>query len=162
MKLSDELMNFKYHPRIMEIRLILIKQQIARQYGEEVAMTFLRALADMFECNWTMLVGIFTKDQRILNHQSVSSSRKKQEIIFMGNLYGETRYYISERYLNMSTNYLYQSKEKHNPEMFADDKWLSGLNEEVLICGVRSYALEARRFLVSFENFMGVFNQRSE
>ena len=141
----------------MELRISMIKTLIVRQYGEEVAMNFLQMLSQMFECNWTVLVGILNKDHRITNHPSVTPNRRKQEVIFMGALFGETRYQISEQYLSMSTNYLYQSKEKHNPDVYTTEEWLKELDDEVVICGVRSYATEAKRFLVSFDNFMGIF-----
>lgn len=141
----------------MELRISMIKTLIVRQYGEEVAMNFLQMLSQMFECNWTVLVGILNKDHRITNHPAVTPNRRKQEVILMGALFGETRYQISEQYLSMSTNYLYQSKEKHNPDVYTTEEWLKELDDEVVICGVRSYATEAKRFLVSFDNFMGIF-----
>lgn len=155
--MKDELEHYKFHPRVMELRLAMIKTQIDRQYGEEVAMNFLKLLSDMFQCNWTLLVGVFNKDRKIVNHDSTTPKRRKQEIIFMGALYDETRYHIAKHYLDVSINYLYQSSVDHNPEKFADDEWLKQLDDEVLVCGVRSYANEAKRFLVSFDNFIGVF-----
>lgn len=157
MKIKSELLRYKYHPRIMELRISMIKKLIVSQYGEEMAMNFLQLLAQMFECNWTVLVGILNKEHKITNHPSVTPGRRKQEVIFMGALFGETRYQISEQYLSMSVNYLYQSKEKHNPDVYTTEEWLEQLNGEVTVCGVRSYAQEARRFLVAFENFVGIF-----
>lgn len=155
--MKDHLEKYKFHPRIMELRMALIKNQFARQYGEEVAMNFLKTLSDMFNCNWTLLVSVFNKDTRIINNTSVNPKRKKQEIIFMGYLYNETRYHISKHYLDMSTNYLYQSKNEHNPENYVDDNWGAVMDEEIIACGVRAYALEAKRFIVSFDNFIGIF-----
>lgn len=157
MKINPELATFKYHPRIMELKMSMIKQLLIRQYGDEVANDFLQALAQMFQCNWTVLIGVFNKEHKITNHPAVNPRRRKQEIIFMGALYGETRYKISEQYLNMSSNYLYQSKETFNPELFATDEWLTELNSEVIACGVKSYAIEVKRFLVSFEAFFSIF-----
>lgn len=157
MKINPELATFKYHPRIMELKLSMVKQLLVRQYGEEIAMTLLQALAQMFECNWTILVGVLNKDYKITYHPVVSNKRRKQEVIFMGALYGETRYKISEQYLNMSANYLYQSKQSFNPESFADNEWLSQLNNEVVVCGAKAYATEVKRFLVAFEAFFGIF-----
>lgn len=157
MKIKNELLKYKHHPRIMELRISMIKTMIVRQYGEEVAMNFLQMLSQMFECNWTVLIGILNKDHKITNHPAVTATRRKQEVILMGALYGETRYQISAQYLNMSTNYLYQSKERNNPNIYTTEEWLETLNDEVVVCGVRSYATEARRFLVSFDNFMGIF-----
>lgn len=155
--MKTELEKYKFHPRVMELRMAMIKNQLERQYGEEVAMNLLKMLSDMFQCNWSLLVSVFNKDSKIMNHTSVGPKRKKQEIILMGHLYNETRYYISKHYLSMSTNYLYQSKFQHNPEVYADESWLEPMDSEVLACGVRAYALEAKRFIVSFDSFLGVF-----
>lgn len=141
----------------MELRLAMIKRQVSSQYGEESAMTFLKMLSDWFGCNWSLLVGVFNKDVKIVNNVSETTRRKKQSIILMGHLYDETRYHIANHYLNMSVNYLYQLKEEHSPEIFATEQWLSLLDEEVVACGVRSYAIEAKRFLISFDAFMGAF-----
>jgi hypothetical protein len=155
--MKQELEKYKFHPRIMELRLAMIKKQLERQYGEEVAMNFLKTLSDMFQCNFTLLVTVFNRDNKILNQMPISMKRKKQEIILMGHLYNETRYYISHHYLHMSTNYLYQSKLQHNPEIYSTEEFLAMLDDEVLACGVRAYAIEAKRFIVSFDNFIGVF-----
>lgn len=155
--MKAELEKYKFHPRVMEMRLAMMKNLIVKQYGEEIAMGFLKVLCEMWGCNWSLLIGIFNKDNKIINHSSVSPRRKKQEIIFMGYLYGETRYHISKHYLDMSTNYLYQSKEEHNPENYVDERWASFLDDEVSVCGVRSYSIEAKRFIISFDNFIGVF-----
>lgn len=156
--MKEELLNkYKYHPRIMELRLATYKMQLERQYGEAQAMEMLQKLADLFQCNWTLLVGVFNKTQKIINYTSVNQKRKKQEIIFMGYLHDETRYYIAKHYLGMSINYLYQMKEEHNPDEYASEDWLTQLDDEIIVCGVRSHATEAKRFIISFDNMLGVF-----
>jgi hypothetical protein len=155
--MKEELLKFRYHPRILELRLAMIKLQLNRQYGDEASMLYLKQIADMFQCNWTLLVNIFTKDHKIASNPQISVKRRKQEIIFMGELYGETRTYISQHYLGMSSNYLYQSKGEHNPEFFASEEWRKELDAEVVACGVRAYALEAKRFIVAFDSFVGIF-----
>lgn len=155
--MNKDLENYKFHPRVMELRLAIIKRAIDRQYGEEMSMNILKMFAEMFQCNWTLLIGVFNKDNKIFNQTAESPKRKKQEIIFMGALYGETRYQIAKQYLNMSINYLYQMKKDHNPDLFATPEWLSALDDEVQVCGVRSYGNEAKRFLVAFDSFVGIF-----
>lgn len=157
MKINPELATFKYHPRILELRLSMIKALLVRQYGEERAMALLQSLAQMYDCNWTILIGVLNKDFKITNHPAVGAKRRKQEVIFMGALYGETRYQISSQYLGMSANYLYQSKRNFNPEVFADAEWLTQLNNEIVTCGAKAYAIEVKRFLVSFEAFINIF-----
>lgn len=155
--MEDNLIKYRYHPRILELRLAMIKIQIDRQYGDEASISYLQTLAEMFQCNWTLLVAIFMKDHRIASNPDISLKRRKQEVIFMGELYGETRHYISNHYLGMSSNYLYQSKGEHNPAYFANEAWLKEMDSEVVACGVRAYALEAKRFVVAFDNFIKVF-----
>lgn len=155
--MREDLLQYKEHPRILELRLAAYKKQLERQYGEEHAMETLHRMADMFQCNWTMLVGVFNKSNKIMNGTAFGPYRKNQEVIFMGYLYGETRYYIAEHYLGMSVNYLYQNKGLHNPDVYATEEWLEPLDDEIDLCGTRAYATEAKRFIISFDNFVGVF-----
>lgn len=154
--MRKELEDYKYHPRIMEIRLALIKRMLTKEYSEESAMNILKLLSDNFQCNFTLLVGIFNKDNRIINY-TVDNLRKKQEIIFMGALYGESRYTVAKRYLDMNVNYLYQNMKMHSPDNFATPEWLEAMSNEVEVCGVRSYGNEAKRFIVAFDSFLSVF-----
>jgi len=156
-KLKDGLEKYKYHPRILEMRLASYKMQLERQYGEVQAMELLQKFTEMFQCNWSLLVGIFNKDNKIINGTAIGTKRRKQEIIFMGYLYNETRYHISQHYLGMSINYLYQFKVEHNPDNFADETWLAEMDSEILTCGIRAHANEAKRFIMSFDNLVGVF-----
>lgn len=142
---------------MMELRLAFYKAQLERQYGEVQAMEMLQKVSELFQCNWTLLVGVFNKDNKIINGTAIGSKRKKQEIIFMGYLYDETRFHIAKHYLTMSVNYLYQMRDEHNPEGYANEEWLRELDNEILVCGVRAQATEAKRFIVSFDNFIGVF-----
>lgn len=159
-KVREDLAKYKYHPRIMEIRLALIRSVLIRQYGDEIATEILKNLSIMFGCNWAVLVGVFQKGNRILNHPAVDTNRKRQEVIFMGYLYEESRLMVARQYLNMSANYLYQDKTKHNAEVFATQDWLDLLQEEAVVCGVRSYATETKRFLLHFDSFISVFTPK--
>lgn len=155
--MKEELLKYRYHPRVLELRLALIKAQIERQYGDETSMIYLKQMAEMFQCNWSLLVGIFMKDHKIISNPNIPAKRRKQETIFMGELYNETRHYISNHYLKMSSNYLYQSKGEHSPEHFATEEWLKELDGEVVAIGVRAYALEAKRFVIAFDSLVGIF-----
>lgn len=155
--MKEELLIYKDHPRILELRLATYKMQLERNYGEVQAMEILHKLADMFQCNWTLLVGVFNKDKKILNATALGAIRRKQEIIFMGYLYDETRYHIAEHYLAMSVNYLYQNRGAHNPDAFVSDEWLESMDDEIHVCGARANSIEAKRFILSMDNFIGTF-----
>lgn len=153
----EDLFIFKYHPRMLELRLTMVKQQIERQYGAESCDTYLKNLCDMFQCNWVIIQGVLGKEHKIMANATANAVRKRQELILMGYLYDESRLYVSKHYLNMSSSYLYQSKKTGNPQFYATEEWLKVLDSEIVACGVRAYAIEVKRFLMSFDTFLQAF-----
>lgn len=157
MSVKQNYIDYKYHPRILELRACLIHKRLREEYGEEMSATMLRSLSTMFNCNWAILAQVFNKSNTVLNHMGVSKERKKQDIIFMGVLYDESRYDIARKYLNVSRAYLYQDKERHNPELFVNDEWVELLDTEVIVLNIPAYNIETKKFIISFELFMQTF-----
>lgn len=155
--MREDLKIYKNHPRILELRLAAIISLFIKKYGEVKAFEYLKLLSLMFDCEWSSIYAIFTKYYEILNDIAPGLKRRKQEIIFMGNLYNETRYYIADHYLGMSKNYLYQMKEEHNTDIFADRVWLQYLNDESIFLKDDSSIKSVEKFILDIDNFVSIF-----
>ena len=74
----------------------------------------------------------------------------------MGHVYGETKYFISQKLLNINVGYLYRKGLNLLVEDFVSTEWLAILDNNVVFCGIPQYALEAKRFVDAFEHFKEV------
>lgn len=146
--------DYKYHPRILELRVILYYTMLVRQYGVTKAIEFYRALCNITAVDWQKINGLINQIPKIRHLERINRRRFRQELVFMGVIYEESRYFISKYILNVSTATLYRKQAGLNPEEFVTDEWLSELDNNVAICGIPQYALEARRFIENFSTFM--------
>lgn len=149
---------YKFHPRLMEIKISLIYSLMVREYGETRSPHIFKALCEMINVSFPVMNGIIAKGGLILSNAIVDDVRRKQEIILVGELWDETRYKVSTKYFGYSSpNYLYQNKELYNFENFISEEWLESLDTEVLVCGLPAVSKTAQQFLIGFEEFMDIF-----
>lgn len=147
---------YKTHPRLLELRVMLIYQALINEYDINVASNLFRALANTLRIDWTKLNAIISNHFKIRRLEVIDKKRYRQEVILMGMLYGETRYYIAERYLNLNRTTVYRSSYQLQPEAFISQEWLDELDSNVTICGVPVYRFEAERFVNALSNFLEV------
>ena len=149
-----ELAKYRTHPRVLELRLISIHHKISRAYDLNTATEFFRSLCGVFKCNWQIISGILANHFNIRRLSKLDKMRFRQEMIFMGLVYGETRYYIAKELLNITQKTMYAKSNKTKPEDYINQKWLDGLDKNVTVCGVDTYRLEAERFVESYNYFL--------
>lgn len=152
------ILDVKYHPRILELRMAGLKRHMTGNFGEERGMRMLKELSEMFNCNWTLLAQIFAKTNKIWNNPLISRERHKQEVILMGAAWGEDRKRVAQKYLGMHSNYLYQNSKLHNPDKFADEDFIITMDGEVEQLGIQAYLLEATNFLASINELKEVLS----
>jgi hypothetical protein len=145
---------YKYHPRILELRVILYYTMLVRQYGVSKAVEFYKAICNITAVDWQKINGLINQMPKIRHLEKVNKKRFRQELVFMGLIYEESRYFISRYILNVSPATLYRKDAELNPEGFINSDWLSDLDNNVTICGIPQYGLEARRFIENFSTFM--------
>ncbi|MCK9326060.1 MAG: hypothetical protein M0P69_11270 [Bacteroidales bacterium] len=141
------------HPRVVELRLVLLNEQIKREYGEEFAQNFIRHWCDLFKVNYTLIRGILNQTKQVLRLSLSDRTRFRQEVVFMGHIYKESRMHIAKRFLNLSSRRLYRENNGYGLEGFLTEDWCADLTDHVAACGIKPYKIEAERFLDEFEAF---------
>lgn len=150
----ENLIEYKYHPRILELKVILYYTMLARQYGPNKATEFYKNLSYIMAVDWQKINVMISQIPKIRHLERVDKRRFRQELVFMGLIYGESRYFIARFILNVSSSTMYRKDAQLNPDDFLSEEWLDKLDDSVAICGIPQYALEARRFLDGFKTFM--------
>lgn len=146
--------DYKYHPRILELRVIAYYNVLARQYGVNGAIGFYKAFCELMMVDWQKINGIIQQATKIRFLEKKNRKRYRQEIIFMGWLHDESRYFLANNLLGLTVTTLYKKKSGYKVDEFATEAWLDELDNSVAVCGLPQYALEAKRFLDSFKGFL--------
>ena len=145
---------YKTHPRILELRVILFYTMLSRQYGTHKATEFYRSMCKIMNVDWQKINGMINQIPKIRHLERYDKRRFRQELVFMGTLFKESRYFIAKHILNVSVSGMYRKDAGLKVEEFLSQEWLDKLDDSVAICGIPQYALEARRFLDGFKTFM--------
>lgn len=145
---------YKEHPRILELRVVLYYSMLVRQYGVNKAIDFYKSICQLISVDWQKMNGIINQMPKIRHLEKLNIKRFRQELVFMGVLYDESRYFIAKYILNVSPATMYRKDAGLNPEHFLSEQWIEELDNSVTICGIPQYALEAKRFIEQFSIFM--------
>lgn len=155
MFLNDiDVTDYKKHPRILELRFIATYDMWYKEFGER-ADGIMTGLATAFNCDITKLRAVANQNLNIRKLSKENKLRYMQEIIFMGEVWQEKRFTVSSKYLNLHQRSLYRSN-VYMPNHFVTKEWLSELDDEVVTCGLKQYALEVLRFLEALDVFRKV------
>lgn len=147
---------YKEHPRVLELRFILLFDMFERDYGYHGALKIYEAIAGAFHCDMTKIMGLINRRFDLKRLSKTRKLRWKQEVIFTANCYGESLYKVAKDYLIVASSNLYASPEKHDVKVFATDEWLRQLDDEVLLCGMKPYRIEVLRFFEAVESLTNV------
>jgi len=149
-----EIAPYQRHPRILELRLIMIYKSLTENYDANTASNLFKDLCDVFRLNWTLISGILNRNFEIRRLSKKNKKRYQQEVVFMGVLFNETRYYIAQQYLGIAVSSIYRNSMNLKPERFLSQEWLDELDEHVVICGNPNYRLEAEKFIEGLIHFL--------
>jgi|LGOV01.1.fsa_nt_gb hypothetical protein len=156
-----DLDEYKLHPRLLELRVVMIHHIIAKEYDLNVATNLFRILCDMFRIDWQKVNGIISQQRAVRRMYKTDRLRFRQELVLMGACNNEARYYIAERYLNLNKTTIYRKEMKLKMSDFISERWLEELDENVVICGIPIYRFEAERFLTHLDIFLGALGRVS-
>lgn len=151
--LDVDLKEAALHPRMLELRFMEILKKISQNYGEGRLSSILEGLCIITACNFKTLTHVIGKWNEInsISKRRKFSKRYKQEMIFMGIIYGVSKYGMAKHWFNASPNILYRYGDELKPQHFITQEWLGQLDEEAVICGRQEYAYEVSRFLTGVD-----------
>lgn len=146
--------DFKRHPRILELRFIHTYDTWNKEFGT-MTDDLMTGLAEAFRCDMNKLRAVASQSSAIKGAVKKYERRWLQEIIFLGHLWGETRYSLVKKWVKRSLRSIY-GKPEYTVDGFVSQAWLDQLDNEVVACGMKAYATEVERFLDMLENFKKV------
>lgn len=148
-----DLLSYRNHPRIVELRVVFLYQLLVKEYNEAFAQSFLKHWCDLHSINSTLIRGLLNQASQIMRLSTVDKVRFRQEAVFMGHIYKESRLVVSEKYLGISSRRLYKEADEFKMEHFLNQEWLNLLSDSVVVCGMKPYLVEASRFVESIAVF---------
>lgn len=157
MKLSEEeLKEYKKHPRVLEVRFILLFNLIEKEYGYLQTMKFFESLCSAFNCNMVFLQGIIDRRFDIQRNSKKNFVMWRQEVIFASTVWGESLYKVANDYLNIKPATLYTQMNVYDINKFCTNEWLEKLDNQITLCAQKSYKIEVLRVFEIMEMFADV------
>lgn len=150
-----DLENYKKHPRILEVRFILLYDMFEREYGAVRASKYFEAICDMFHINFVFINAIIHRRFEISKYSKTKRLRWKQEVIFAAKCYDETIYKVAKDYLVVARSNLYVYPEL-KLENFVTDEWLRELDEEAKVCGTEAYRMSIEHLFEVIDDLANV------
>lgn len=144
---KDLLDKYKNHPRILEVRFILLFDLFEREFGYNGVMDIFNGLCVGFKRSKDLLDTVLARRFDIKRKSKTSRIKWRQEVMFMGMCYGESPYKVAKNYLLIAPQNLYMNKEINDPRHFLTDEWLRDLDDECKIAGNIIYRNEIKGFL---------------
>lgn len=161
LELTDSLKEkYKKHPRILEIRIILLFDMLERELGYNGVNNLLRGICYGYNRHKDILDIVLSRRYAITRSSRENKRRWKQEVIFTCLCFGESYYNIGKNYLSVASSNFYR-KDEHslNINAFLTDEWLKKLDDEVFIAGGEMYRKEIISFLEIVEGLADAFSK---
>lgn len=156
-EITKELLNkYKKHPRILEVRFILLFDLFEREFGYNNVMDIFNGLCIGFKRNKDLLDTVLARRFDIKRKSKTRKIKWRQEVMFMGMCYGETPYKIAKNYLLISPQNLYMHRDLNDPRYFLTDEWLRDLDDEPVVSGNLIYRNEIKGFLEIIDGLTNV------
>lgn len=155
---KDLLDKYKKHPRILEVRFILLFDLFEREFGYNGVMDIFNGLCIGFKRNKELLDTILARRFDIKRKSKTSKVKWRQEVMFMGMCYGETPYKIAKHYLLVDPSNFYRKSRDvtYDPKVFITDEWLRALDDEPVLAGGMIYRNEIKGFLEIIDSLTNV------
>lgn len=157
--LTKELLEqYKKHPRILEVRFILLFDLFEKEFGYNGVMDIFNGLCIGFKRNKQVLDTVIDKRFDIKRKSKTSVTKWRQEVMFMGACYGDTIYRIATDYLMIDPSNLYKKEKKnmYDVNTFVTDEWLRSLDDEVKVTGGILHRNEVKGFLEIMDSLTSV------
>jgi hypothetical protein len=156
-EITKELLDkYKNHPRVLEVRLILLFDIFEREFGYNGVMDIFNGICVGFKRSKELLDTVLARRFDIKRKSKTRRIKWRQEVMFMGMCYGETPYKIAKYYLLISPQTLYMNREMNDPRYFVTDEWLRDLDDEPVVAGNLLYRNEIKGFLEVIDSLTNV------
>jgi hypothetical protein len=136
---------YKKHPRILEIRFILLFDMFEKEFGYQRALKMYEAICSSFNGSMNLLMGLINKRFDIKRKAKTKYTKWRQEVIFASYVYGESLYKVAKDYLNVRPQNLY-TNDSYDITKFVTHEWLTTLDDDIALCGMSHYRMEVIRF----------------
>lgn len=146
--------NYRKHPRILELAIMLIYKRYLFEYGASPAVEFIRALAKLVGVNPDYIGAILQQAPNIRRMEKTNRIRMAQEYAFTCYVYGFSKREMA-KVLGLSRSTIYKTPELYEPDQFVDSKWLEGLDRFVTVCSQSVYSFDASRFIELYSDYAG-------
>lgn len=153
--------DFRHHPRLVELNIMTTYLNFVKEYGVVKSEDFFKGICNLLGVDWMKIQGIIRNTDKLLQQGKSAKLRFRQEVLFMGAVWGHHRLYTAKQHLHISHTTLYAFKEQLDPEHYVDEDWLNELTANVIICGIEGYKQEGIRFIEGFFNLVKVIGNVS-
>lgn len=149
---DEELLEkYKKHPRVLEVRFILLYNLIEKEYGHIQTMKFYESICNAFNCNMVFIRALINRRFDIQKNSKKNYRMWRQEVIFSSACYGESLYKVAKEYLNVKPETLYVQSESYDINQFCTNEWLNKLDNQMCLCSEQSFRIEVMRFFEVLE-----------
>ena len=158
-ELTQDLLNrYRNHPRILEVRIILLFDLFEREFGYNGVMDIFNGLCVGFKRSKDLLDSVIARRFDIKRKSKTTKVKWRQEVMFMGMCYGEKPYKIAKNYLCLSPSNFYRTSKEdtYNPNVFITDEWLRDLDDEAKVAMNKVYRDEIKGFLEAINGITNV------
>jgi hypothetical protein len=152
---------YRYHPRMVELYIITTYLNFVREYGTVKTEELFKAFCAITGVDSTKIIGIIRNVDRFSAQLKTMKDRYRQEVVFLGAIWGHHRMYIAKHHLHITHVTLYRFKDLLNPEKYVTQEWLDQLSNNVIICGIEGYKQEGIRFIDGFFNLVRIMGDVS-
>lgn len=150
---EKELEEYRHHPRVLEIRFILLFDMFEKELGYLQAIKSFQSICSAFNCNMTLLQAIINRRFDIQRKSKTNFRRWRQEVIFASYVYGETIYKVAKTYFHVKPESIYAQKDIYDIEIFLNNEWLDKFDNDITLCGEHAYKNEVVRFMEIIDNY---------
>ena len=152
---------YREHPRMVELHILTLYLGLVKEYGVFKSESLLKHLCEVLAVDWSKIQGIVRNFDKFKEQQKRDPNRYRQEVLFLGSLFGHHRLYTAKTWLHISHTTLYRLGDLLNPDKFVNEEWINQLNNNVIICGLDVYKNEGVRFIEGFFNLVKVLGNVS-
>lgn len=155
------LSEYRSHPRVVERRLMVIYDRASRILSAENVDAFFGFICERHHIKANVISQVMASKVQV-EGAIRDALTDRQELIFVGALYGEKRSTVATNDLGVTSGFLYQDKALHNPEFFITKDWLTDMDNRIVSLRVDTWYHEAVRFVEHAQLYMSIMPSRGE